>query len=119
MTWFISQAYAEETPATATPAAGTTATTAHEGGGHGGVFPPFDPSTFPSQLLWLAIVFIALYRLMSKRIIPQISGIIEARAAAIKADLEQAEASREASEAAGAAYAAALAAARAKAGSLD
>jgi F-type H+-transporting ATPase subunit b len=118
MTWFISQAYAEETPATATPAAGTTATTAHEGGGHGGVFPPFDPSTFPSQLLWLAIVFIALYRLMSKRIIPQISGIIEARAAAIKADLEQAEASREASEAAGAAYAAALAAARAKAGSI-
>jgi F-type H+-transporting ATPase subunit b len=118
MTWFISQAYAEEaaTPAIEGAVAATTATTAHEGGEHGGVFPPFDATSFPSQLFWLAIVFIVLYRLMAKRIIPQITGITENRAAVIQADIDQAETAREASEAAVTAYEAALSAARLKAG---
>jgi F-type H+-transporting ATPase subunit b len=121
MTWFISQAYAEEATAPvegAEAGAATTATTAHEGGGHGGVFPPFNPAFFPSQLVWLAIVFAILYRLMSKKIIPEITGIIEARAETVKADIEKAEASRDASEAAVAAYEASLAAAKAKAQSI-
>src|SRR5262249_36913862 len=30
---------------------------------HGRGFPPFDPHNFPSQLIWLALTFIALYLL--------------------------------------------------------
>lgn len=55
---------------------------------------------------------------MAKRIIPQITGIIEARAAAVQADIDKAEASRAASEAAVAAYEEALGKARAKAGAI-
>ena len=33
---------------------------------HGKGFPPFDSSTFASQLLWLVLTFVALYLLMSR-----------------------------------------------------
>ncbi|WP_235935648.1 ATP synthase subunit B family protein [Devosia aurantiaca] len=39
-----------------------------------GVFPPFDPATFPSQLLWLAITFGALYVVMSRVALPRLGG---------------------------------------------
>jgi F-type H+-transporting ATPase subunit b len=123
MSWFISQANAQEpavVPAEGghppTDAAGTTV--AHEGGGHGGTFPPFDPSTFPSQLFWLAIVFIALYVLMAKKVIPQIGGIIEARAARIAGDLVEAEKAKAETDAAIVSYEASLAAARNKANAI-
>jgi FAD/FMN-containing dehydrogenase len=48
----------------------------HEGGHASGVFPPFDPSTFGSQLLWLAIIFGALYVLMSRIGLPRVEGIL-------------------------------------------
>lgn len=123
MSWFISQANAQE-PAVVAPAdghapteaAGTTV--AHEGGEHGGTFPPFDPSTFPSQLFWLAIVFIALYVLMAKKVIPQIGGILEARSAKIAADLAEAEKAKAETDAAIASYEASLAAARNKANAI-
>ena len=38
----------------------------HEAGGQSN-FPPFDSATFPSQLLWLAITFGALYWFMAKK----------------------------------------------------
>ena len=46
----------------------TNATTQAHGGAHagGGSFPPFDSSTFGSQLIWLALAFGALYLLMSR-----------------------------------------------------
>lgn len=123
MSWFISQANAQEpaiVPAedghAPTDTAG--ATVAHEGGEHGGTFPPFDPSTFPSQLFWLAIVFIALYVLMAKKVIPQIAGILEARAAKIAADLVEAEKAKADTDAAIASYEASLAAARNKANAI-
>tara|TARA_R110002124_G_scaffold44422_1_gene135460 strand:+ start:15696 stop:16322 length:627 start_codon:yes stop_codon:yes gene_type:complete len=108
---------AQATDAThADPTADTHATTEAHGGEHGsGVFPPFDPATFPSQLLWLAITFGALYLLMSKIALPRIGGILENRKAIMDADLAAADASRQQTDAAIAAYEAALAAAKAKA----
>ena len=94
----------------------THATTEAHGGEHeSGVFPPFDPATFASQLLWLAITFGALYLLMSKIALPRIGGILDDRKARIDADLAAADASRQKTDAAIAAYEAALAAAKAKA----
>lgn len=123
MSWFISQANAQE-PAIVpaedghAPVDAVGTTVAHEGGGHGGTFPPFDPSTFPSQLFWLAIVFIALYVLMAKKVIPQIAGILEARAAKIAGDLVEAEKAKADTDAAIASYEASLAAARNKANAI-
>ncbi|GHA30496.1 ATP synthase subunit b [Devosia pacifica] len=82
---------------------------------HGGTFPPFDPATFPSQLLWLAITFAALYLLMSRIALPQIGGVIADRRARVDADLKAADESRRKTDAAIAAYEEALASARAKA----
>ena len=62
----------------------------HDAGHASGVFPPFDPSTFGSQLLWLAIIFGALYLLMSKIGLPQVEGILAARKAAHEGDLAEA-----------------------------
>ncbi|ODT69544.1 MAG: hypothetical protein ABS75_16685 [Pelagibacterium sp. SCN 63-23] len=79
------------------------------------VFPPFDPATFPSQLLWLAITFGALYLLMSKVALPRIGGILENRKGLIDADLAAADADRQKTDAAIASYEKALAEAKAKA----
>ena len=58
-------------------AKGTGAHTAADGGHHGGGFPPFDPSTFASQLLWLAITFGVLYLIISRAAVPRIGSILE------------------------------------------
>lgn len=128
----VTQAYAQEAAAPAEehvegaegavdathadPTADTHATTEAHGGEHdSGVFPPFDPATFPSQLLWLTITFAALYLLMSRVALPRIGGILANRKAIIDADLAAADASRQKTDAAIAAYEAALAAAKSKA----
>ena len=128
----VTQAYAQEAAAPAEvlvegapgaldavhadPTADTHATTEAHGGEHdSGVFPPFDPATFPSQLLWLAITFGALYLVMSRVALPRIGGILANRKAIIDADLAAADASRQKTDAAIAAYEAALAAAKSKA----
>ncbi|MCE1234912.1 MAG: F0F1 ATP synthase subunit B [Hyphomicrobiales bacterium] len=92
----------------------TTAEVQHEGA-HSGAFPPFDSSTFASQILWLAITFGLFYVLMAKVALPRIGGILEARHEKIARDLEEANRLKADSEAAGAAYEAALAEARKKA----
>ncbi|UYN99555.1 MAG: F0F1 ATP synthase subunit B [Devosia sp.] len=98
------------------PTADTHATTEAHGGDHGSdVFPPFDPATFPSQLLWLAITFGVLYLLLSKVALPRLGGIVENRKALIDADLAAADADRQKTDAAIAAYEKALAEAKAKA----
>jgi F-type H+-transporting ATPase subunit b len=79
------------------------------------VFPPFNPETFASQLLWLAITFAALYLLISRVAIPQIGGILESRRTRIEGDLREAERLRVETERAAAAYEEALAEARANA----
>ena len=52
-------------------------------GGHGG-FPPFDPSTFASQLVSLVIAFVALYLIVSRIALPRVGGVIDARQNAIE-----------------------------------
>jgi F-type H+-transporting ATPase subunit b len=92
-------------------AAGTTETHASTEA-HSEVFPPFDPSTFGSQLLWLAIAFGALYIVMSRMALPRIGSILETRRTRIEGDLKEAERLRQETEKAAAAYEAALAEAR-------
>lgn len=82
---------------------------------HSAAFPPFDSTTFSSQLLWLALTFAFLYFMMSRVALPRIGGILESRRARIEGDLKEAERLRVETEKAAADYEAALSAARANA----
>src|SRR5256714_8505283 len=84
-------------------------------GGHGGGFPPFESSTFASQLVSLVIAFVALYIIVSRFALPKVGGVIEARQNAIEGDLAQAQKLKDQSDAALKAYEADLAAARSRA----
>jgi F-type H+-transporting ATPase subunit b len=96
----------------------TTAHTEAPGGGHKGPFPPFQPETFASQLVWLAITFVILYVMASKIALPRIGGILEARRERIEGDLAEAQRLKTESDAALAAYEKSLADARARAQAL-
>jgi F-type H+-transporting ATPase subunit b len=95
----------------------TTAEVGHESGGESN-FPPFDASTFPSQIVWLAITFGALYYFMSRRFLPKVGQVLETRRERIAKDLDEATALQQKADAAAAAHEKALADARAKAQSL-
>src|SRR5882672_4789670 len=84
-------------------------------GGHGGAFPPFDSSTFASQLVSLAIAFVALYIIVSRFALPRVGGVIEARQNAIEGDLAAAQKLKDESDSALKAYESELAAARSRA----
>ena len=88
------------------------------GSEHGKGFPPFDAHTFASQLLWLALAFIALYLLMSRIALPRIASILEARRRCVEDDLAEAQRFKDASDAAIAAHEKALAEARGRAQTL-
>jgi F-type H+-transporting ATPase subunit b len=87
-------------------------------GAGGNSFPPFDTTTFPSQLFWLAIVFGALYLVIGRVVAPRIEGILSHRATKIAADLEIAEKAKNEAEGASAAFAKELNDARASAAKL-
>jgi F-type H+-transporting ATPase subunit b len=84
-------------------------------GGHGGGFPPFESSTFASQLVSLVIAFVVLYIIVSRFALPKVGGAIEARQGAIEGDLAAAQKLKDQSDAALKAYEADLAAARSRA----
>src|SRR5436309_10361196 len=86
-----------------------------DGGQHGGAFPPFESSTFASQLVSLVIAFVALYIIVSRFALPKVGGVIEARQKAIEGDLSQAQKLKDQSDAALKAYEGELAAARSRA----
>ena len=90
--------------------------TAHteEPAGHR-AFPPFEKQHFPSQLFWLAVIFVLLYLLVSRIALPRIGSIFAERSKRISDDLAAANRFKEQSEAAGAAYQKALADARGRA----
>ncbi len=93
----------------------TGAHTEADGGHHGGGFPPFDSTYFASQLVSLAVAFVALYIIVSRFALPKVGGVIEAREKAISGDLAEAQKLKDQSDAALKAYEAELAAARSRA----
>ena len=99
-------------------AAGHAPGVADAGHGQKSHFPPFDATTFASQLLWLVLSFGLLYLLMSRIALPRIGRILEERHDRIADDLEEAAKHKAESEAAQAAYEKALAEARGKANAI-
>ena len=75
-------------------------------------FPPFNPTSFASQLVWLAICFGLFYLVMQRVAIPRIGAIFDLRKARIAKDLADAAHLKDETDAAIAAYEKALASAR-------
>jgi F-type H+-transporting ATPase subunit b len=92
----------------------TTAHTEAPGSAHNAAFPPFARDTFPSQLFWLVICFVALYLITWKLVQPRVAGIIESRKNRISGDLADASRLKTEADEALAAYEKALADARAR-----
>jgi len=92
-----------------------TATTEAVPKGEHGAFPPFQTETFASQLIWLAIAFIALYVLMAKWALPQVGSVIEGRQKRMDDDIAEAGRLKQQSDEAVATYEKALADARGRA----
>lgn len=57
---------------------------------HGGGLPQLDAKTFPSQIFWLIVSFLGLYWLLSRKALPRVGEILEARQARISTDLDRA-----------------------------
>ncbi len=89
---------------------GTTASTEASGG-----FPPFDATTFPSQIFWLVVTFAFLFVVLWRVAGPRINSVITTRRNKINGDIAEAQKHRNDAEAASAAYQTALAGARARA----
>lgn len=77
--------------------------------------PQLDPTTFGSQLFWLALTFGTLFLVLTFVILPRIGGTITMRQSRLQDDLEAAERLRDEAQAALVAYEEALSAARTQA----
>jgi F-type H+-transporting ATPase subunit b len=95
-------------------AKGATAHTEADGG-HKAPFPPFEKSTFASQLVSLLIAFVALYLIVSRIALPRVGSLLDERQNAIDGDLAAAQKLKDESDSALKAYESELAAARARA----
>ena len=84
----------------------------------GGTFPPFDTSTYASQLFWLVITFGFFYWFISRVASPRIGEILETRQDRIAGDLDMARDLQRQAEEAQAAYEQELAQARSTAGDI-
>ncbi len=80
-----------------------------------GGFPPFDQTTFPSQIFWLVVTFAFLFVVLWRVAGPRINSVITTRRDKINGDIAAAQKSRGDAESASAAYQTALAGARARA----
>jgi F-type H+-transporting ATPase subunit b len=80
--------------------------------------PQLDVSTFASQIFWLIICFGTLYYLLSRKALPRVSEVLEARQDRIEAALDEAQRLRQEAEAALAEYEAAVAKAQGEAQAL-
>lgn len=74
--------------------------------------PQLNPNDFAPQLVWLAIVFVILYLVLSRKVLPRIGEVLEDRQARIADDLDAAEKLKADAEKARADYEAALLKAR-------
>src|SRR6201999_1125324 len=80
-----------------------------------GGFPPFDSTTFPSQIFWLAVTFAFLFTVLWRVAGARINGAITPRRHTINEAIAAANRARGDADAASAAYQTALAGARARA----
>jgi F-type H+-transporting ATPase subunit b len=80
--------------------------------------PQLDPSTFTSQLFWLALCFAALYLLMWRIALPKIAEMLQERQERIDDDLQRAETVKEEAAQVLAAYEKTIAESQAEAQSL-
>lgn len=87
---------------------------AHGSGG----FPPFNPNTFSSQLIWLGLAFGLLYLLLKRVALPRVGEVIEERRDRIVRDLDAAERLKGETEKALAGYEQSLADAKTNAGAI-
>lgn len=81
-------------------------------------FPPFDPSSFAPQLVWLFISFGGLYFMLSRVALPRIGGVLAERSDRIQRDLSEAGRMKIETDAALKAYEQSLSDARTKAQSI-
>jgi F-type H+-transporting ATPase subunit b len=91
----------------------TTAHTGADASKH--AFPPFQKDTFASQLVSLAIAFVALYLIVSRIALPRVGSVLDERQNTIDGDLAEAERLKNESDGALNAYERELAAARSRA----
>jgi len=61
--------------------------------------PQFDPDPWLTEALWTLVAFAFLFALLKWLVLPRIEGILEARAKAIRKELEQAERQRKEAQA--------------------
>jgi F-type H+-transporting ATPase subunit b len=92
-----------------------THTAVHRNGEHAKAFPPLDPDTYASQLIWLAITFGLLYLLARRVFLPRVGAILNERNARTIGELALAEKLKSDTDAAIARYGQALTDARIKA----
>ena len=83
-----------------------------------GGFPPFDTTTFPSQIFWLVITFSFLFVVLWRVAGPRINSAITSRRNTINAAIDDAARARADAEAAQGAYEDALSKARGRANAL-
>lgn len=76
-------------------AAETAGEAAHEASGG---LPQLDAGSYPSQIFWLVVFFVLLYYLLSRKALPRLNDILEARQDRITADLDRAAKLREEAE---------------------
>ena len=80
--------------------------------------PQLNFGDFAPQLVWLAIVFIGLYVLMSNWLVPSIGSVVEARQGRIEGDISEAKRLKDETAKAISDYEKALSDARSKAGAM-
>ena len=85
-----------------------------QGGASGGL-PQFDPTWWGGQIVWLALIFLVLYLVLSKVLLPKLGRAIDEREGKISGDIADARRLKQEAEAQAAAAEAELADARAKA----
>ena len=105
---------AEDAPKTVKGEA-TKAEVGHTAPEHAPGFPPFASETFASQLFWFALLFGALYLLMSRIALPRVGAIIKDRRDKIARDLDEAAAMQKQADEANARHEKTIADAKAKA----
>ncbi len=78
--------------------------------------PQFDLSTAPGQIFWLVVVFVTMFLVMWRLVLPRMSSVMETRQKKIDDDLARAERLKSEAETVLADYERALSEARARAG---